>query len=73
MSLVTQPDSGRGVHTGLGPATVPDSTWHDPGPTVAQGPSMPGIDYLKAMIARELPPPPIAVLMQFDLVSVAIA
>ena len=31
---------------------------------------MPGIDYLKAMIARELPPPPMARLMQFDLVDV---
>jgi uncharacterized protein (TIGR00369 family) len=31
---------------------------------------MPGIDYLKAMIAGELPPPPMARLMQFDLVDV---
>jgi uncharacterized protein (TIGR00369 family) len=45
-------------------------TWHDPTPTVARGLSMPGIDYLKAMIARELPPPPMARLMQFDLVDV---
>ena len=45
-------------------------TWHDPAPTVARGLSMPGIDYLKAMIARELPPPPMAMLMQFDLVDV---
>jgi uncharacterized protein (TIGR00369 family) len=45
-------------------------TWHDPAPTVERGLSMPGIDYLKAMIARELPPPPMARLMQFDLVDV---
>lgn len=45
-------------------------TWHDPAPTVARGLSMPGIDYLKAMIARELPPPPMATLMQFDLIDV---
>jgi hypothetical protein len=45
-------------------------TWHDPAPTVAGGPSMPGIDYLKAMIAGELPPPPMAMLMQFELVDV---
>jgi hypothetical protein len=45
-------------------------TWHDPAPTVAGGLSMPGIDYLKAMIARELPPPPMARLMQFELVDV---
>jgi uncharacterized protein (TIGR00369 family) len=45
-------------------------TWHDPTPTVERGLSMPGIDYLKAMIAGELPPPPMARLMQFDLVDV---
>ena len=45
-------------------------TWHDPAPTVERGLSMPGIDYLKAMIAGELPPPPMARLMQFDLVDV---
>ncbi|HEY1840201.1 MAG TPA: PaaI family thioesterase [Mycobacterium sp.] len=45
-------------------------TWHDPASTAARGLAMPGIDYLKAMIARELPPPPMAVLMQFDLVDV---
>ena len=44
--------------------------WHDPAPTVERGLSMPGIDYLRAMIARELPPPPMARLMQFDLVDV---
>ena len=38
--------------------------------SVARGLSMDGIDYLKAMIARELPPPPMAMLMQFDLVDV---
>jgi uncharacterized protein (TIGR00369 family) len=45
-------------------------TWHDPAPTVARGMTMPGIDYLKAMIACELPPPPMSRLMQFDLVDV---
>jgi uncharacterized protein (TIGR00369 family) len=30
---------------------------------------MPGIDFLKAMVAGELPPPPIAALMNFDLVD----
>jgi uncharacterized protein (TIGR00369 family) len=45
-------------------------TWHDPAETVARGLSMPGIDYLNAMIARELPPAPMARLIQFDLVEV---
>ena len=53
-----------------GPQQSRTVTWHDPAPTVARGLSMPGIDYLKAMIARELPPPPMARLMQFDLVDV---
>jgi uncharacterized protein (TIGR00369 family) len=52
-----------------GPQQSRTVTWHDPGPSVARGLSMPGIDYLQAMIARELPPPPIAQLMQFDLIE----
>jgi uncharacterized protein (TIGR00369 family) len=44
-------------------------TWHEPGPGVARGLAMAGIDYLKAMIAGELPPPPITALMQFELVD----
>ncbi len=44
-------------------------TWHDTGAGVAQALTMAGIDYLKAMIAGELPPPPMATLMQFDLVD----
>ncbi len=52
-----------------GPPQSRTVTWHDPGPSVARGLSMPGIDYLQAMIARELPPPPIAQLMQFELVE----
>lgn len=43
--------------------------WHDPAPTTARGLSMPGIDYLNAMIAGELPPPPISGLMEFGLVE----
>ena len=52
-----------------GPQQSRTVTWHDPAPTVARGLSMPGIDYLKAMIAGELPPPPMARLMRFDLVD----
>src|ERR1700742_4845551 len=52
-----------------GPQQSRTVTWHDPAPTVAQGLSMAGIDYLKAMIAGELPPPPMATLMQFDLIE----
>ena len=44
-------------------------TWREPGPSTAKGLSMPGIDYLRAMAAGELPQPPIAGLMRFDIVS----
>lgn len=43
--------------------------WEDPAPAVAVMPTMSGLDYLRAMIAGELPPPPIASLMRMTLVS----
>jgi uncharacterized protein (TIGR00369 family) len=44
-------------------------TWHQPGAGVTRGLTMAGIDSLKAVIAGKLPPPPMAALMQFDLVD----
>ncbi|WP_051574273.1 PaaI family thioesterase [Mycobacterium sp. URHB0044] len=44
--------------------------WHDPAPTTARGLAMAGIDYLRAMADRALPPPPISGLMDFELVAV---
>jgi uncharacterized protein (TIGR00369 family) len=38
-------------------------TWQDPVPTAAAGASMAGIDYVRTIMAGEMPPPPIAVLM----------
>jgi uncharacterized protein (TIGR00369 family) len=52
-----------------GPQRSRTVTWHDPGPGTARGLAMAGIDFLKAMIAGELPPPPMAALMQFVLVD----
>jgi uncharacterized protein (TIGR00369 family) len=43
--------------------------WDDPAPAVAVMPTMSGLDYLQAMIAGELPPPPIAALMRMTLVE----
>jgi uncharacterized protein (TIGR00369 family) len=43
--------------------------WCDPRPGTAQGMSMAGIDYLQAMMHRQVPRPPIAELMQIDLIS----
>lgn len=38
-------------------------TWHDPAPTTLTGLSMPGLDYMQAMIDGVRPPPPISGLM----------
>jgi uncharacterized protein (TIGR00369 family) len=47
-------------------------TWQDPGPGTLQGLSMPGIDYMQAVLKGELPAPPIAATMQFELVEAEI-
>lgn len=44
--------------------------WEDPAIGTAAMPGLAGIDYLRSMIAAELPPPPIGALMGMDLVSV---
>jgi uncharacterized protein (TIGR00369 family) len=44
-------------------------TWDDPTTGVAVLPSMSGLDYLRAMIAGELPPPPMAAVMDMRLVT----
>ena len=43
--------------------------WEDPMIGATKALSMPGLDYLQAMIAREIPAPPIVALMNMDLVS----
>jgi uncharacterized protein (TIGR00369 family) len=44
-------------------------TWEDPAPGTAQGLAMAGLDYVQAIAKGDLPAPPIAVTMQFDLVE----
>jgi uncharacterized protein (TIGR00369 family) len=39
--------------------------WQDPVPTAAAGGEMAGLDYVRAVQSGELPPPPIAVVMNF--------
>ncbi len=46
-------------------------TWQDPAPGTAQGLAMPGIDYMQAVMKGELPAPPIAQTLQFELAEVA--
>jgi len=45
--------------------------WHDPLATAEVGRGLAGIDFLQAMIDGEVPPPPIAKLMNMRMVSVA--
>lgn len=44
-------------------------TWHQPGPSTAKGLAMAGIDYLRAMAGGELPQPPIAGLLRFEIAA----
>jgi uncharacterized protein (TIGR00369 family) len=44
--------------------------WHDPVVAAARGLRMSGVDYLTAMAAGELPPPPISGLMQMTVAEV---
>jgi uncharacterized protein (TIGR00369 family) len=53
-----------------GPQRSKTVTWHSPGPSTAKGLSMSGIDYLRAMVDGDLPQPPIAGLMEFDITEV---
>lgn len=46
-------------------------SWQDPAATAAVGAGMAGLDYMKALVAGELPPPPIAVVMQMAPIEVA--
>jgi uncharacterized protein (TIGR00369 family) len=44
-------------------------TWDDPAPGTAEGLAMAGLDYVQAIAKGDLPAPPIAATMQFDLVE----
>ena len=45
-------------------------TWQDPLSVAAEGARLAGIDYMRALAAEELPPPPIAVLLRMQPVEV---
>jgi uncharacterized protein (TIGR00369 family) len=45
--------------------------WQDPLPTAAAGATMSGLEYLRAIAAGEMPPPPIAVTMRMRPVELA--
>jgi len=68
---VTSADAAR-AHAERSPETTRtrEITWQDPVPVAAQGARMSGLEYIQALAAGELPPPPIAVLMRFEPVEV---
>jgi uncharacterized protein (TIGR00369 family) len=43
--------------------------WHDPAATAAAGAALSGLDYVTAIAAGELPPPPVAELLGFQIVE----
>src|SRR4029077_17502197 len=59
-------DSARG-HAESSPESTRtrEIVWQDPVPTAAAGAAMAGLDYVRAVQSGELPPPPIAVVMNF--------
>lgn len=44
--------------------------WQDPMAAFAKGSQLAGIDYLRSMLAGEIPPPPIAAMLDIDLHSI---
>ncbi len=46
--------------------------WQDPMPTADAGAEMAGIDYMRSIVAGEVPPPPIAVTLRFAPVEVEV-
>jgi uncharacterized protein (TIGR00369 family) len=46
-------------------------TWQDPMPTAKLGMEMAGLEYMQAVTAGELPPPPIAVLLRMGPIEVS--
>lgn len=46
-------------------------TWEDPWLLAEAGRALSGIEFLQKIVAGELPPPPLAALMNFDLVEVS--
>jgi uncharacterized protein (TIGR00369 family) len=45
--------------------------WQDPMPSAAAGAELAGLDYMRALIAGKIPPPPIAVTMNFTPIEVS--
>jgi uncharacterized protein (TIGR00369 family) len=59
-----------GPVTSAGPARTRTIAWEDPLVSARAGATLSGIDYLRAVAQRKLPPPPIALLLGFDIEEV---
>lgn len=59
-------------HAGRSPETTRTRllTWQDPLPTAAVGAELAGLDYMRQVIAGEIPPPPIAVTLRMAALEV---
>lgn len=74
---IAVPDRGNAVDAALAFAAAdPDNSrertlvWQDPLPTAAAGATMSGIEYMEAIVAGRVPPPPIAVTMRMGPIEV---
>ena len=69
---VTAEDAAR-VHAERSPEITRrrEIVWQDPMPSAAAGAELAGLDYMRALIAGRIPPPPIAVTMNFTPIEVA--
>lgn len=75
--LVSAEDGAGAVEAALAFAELsPETTrrrelvWQDPVPTAAAGATMTGLEYMEAIVAGKLPPPPIAVTLRMGPVEV---
>ena len=71
LAFAGRPSSAAATNTAAGSTRTRELTWQDPVPSAAAGATMSGLDYMRSMMAGELPPPPIAVLMRMTPVEVS--
>jgi uncharacterized protein (TIGR00369 family) len=78
VSTVAPSADGRAVESALAfaersPETTRTRTitWQDPVPAAAAGAKLSGLEYVQAIKSGALPPPPIAVLMNYSMVELA--
>jgi uncharacterized protein (TIGR00369 family) len=68
--VITAPEGSAAELAEAFAATSPESSrsrtlvWQDPVPTAAAGATMTGMEYMRAVVTGEMPPPPIAVTMR---------